>query len=147
MKKQIVIVERIFDTDKESVWRAITEKELMKQWYFNLAEFKTEPGFKFEFMGGPEDGTQYKHLCEITEVIPGEKLTYSWRYEGYEGITFVTFELFAENKKTHLKLTHTGFETFPAIPDFSIQNFEAGWDHIINVSLKDFLEKNKQNEQ
>ena len=141
MKTQTVIVERIFNADKESVWRAITEKELMKQWYFNLAEFKKEPGFKFEFMGGPEDGTQYKHLCEITEVIPGQKLTYSWRYEGYEGITFVTFELFEENKKTRLKLTHTGFETFPPVPDFAVQNFEAGWDHIINVSLKGFLEK------
>jgi len=147
MKKQSVIVERIFNTDKKLVWRAITEKERMKQWYFDLAEFKAEPGFKFEFMGGPEDGTQYKHLCEITQVIPGQKLTYSWRYEGYEGITYVTFELFEENKKTRLKLTHTGFETFPAIPDFAIHNFEAGWNHIINVSLKNFLEKNKQNEQ
>jgi uncharacterized protein YndB with AHSA1/START domain len=98
-------------------------------------------------MGGPEDGIQYKHLCEITQVIPGQKLTYSWRYEGYEGITYVTFELFEENKKTRLKLTHTGFETFPAIPDFAIHNFEAGWNHINNVSLKDFLEKNKEHGQ
>jgi uncharacterized protein YndB with AHSA1/START domain len=147
MKKQTVIVERIFNAGKETVWRAITEKELMKQWYFNLAEFETEPGFKFEFMGGPEDGTQYKHLCEIIEVIPQQKLTYSWRYEGYEGITFVTFELYEESKKTRLKLTHTGFETFPPIPDFAVHNFEEGWNHIINVSLKDFLEKNKQHGQ
>lgn len=143
MKKHSIIVERIFDADKKMVWRAISEKELMKQWYFDLAEFKTEVGFKFEFMGGPEEGTQYKHLCEIIEVIPEQKLTYSWRYEGYEGITYVTFELFDENGNTRLKLTHTGFETFPAIPDFAIHNFETGWNEIINVSLKGFLEKSK----
>ena len=27
----------------------------MKQWYFDLAEFKPEVGFKFQFMGGTED--------------------------------------------------------------------------------------------
>ncbi len=141
MKEQFVIVERVFNANRQLVWQAITEKEMMKQWYFDLKEFKPETGFQFEFMGGSEDGTQYKHLCEVTEVIPEKKLTYSWRYEGYEGITYVTFELFDENGNTRLKLTHTGFETFPAIPDFAIHNFEAGWNHIINVSLKGFLEK------
>ena len=136
-----VIVARVFDADPKMVWQAITEKELMKQWYFDLAEFKPELGFSFEFMGGPEDGVQYKHLCEITEVIPQQKLTYSWRYDGYEGITYVTFELFDLNGKTKLTLTHVGFETFPLIPDFALHNFEAGWNHIINTSLKDFLEK------
>lgn len=142
MSTQSVVIERVFDAEKNWVWKAITEKELMKLWYFDLAEFKTEVGFAYEFMGGPEDGVQYKHLCQITEVIPEQKLTYSWRYEGYEGITYVTFELFSENKKTRLRLTHTGFETFPSVPDFALHNFEAGWNHIIHTSLKGFLENN-----
>ncbi len=144
MDKKTLIIEHTYKAPIEKVWEALTNKDQMKHWYFDLDEFKTEVGFKFEFMGGPEDGIQYKHLCEITEVIPEQKLTYSWRYEGYDGITYVTFELFEENKKTRLKLTHTGFETFPAIPDFAIHNFEAGWNDIINNSLKGFLEKTVQ---
>lgn len=141
MKSQSVIVERIFNAERKFVWQAITEKELMKEWYFTISEFRAEVGFKFEFVGSTEDGTQYKHLCEITEVIPLQKLAYTWRYEGYVGITHVSFELFDEGENTRLKLTHTGFETFPSIPDFAIHNFEAGWNEIINVSLKRFLEK------
>lgn len=141
MKKQSVIVERVFNADITMVWQAITEKELMQQWYFKITDFKPEVGYTFDFVGCTDGGTQYKHLCEVTEVVPGQKLTYSWRYEGYEGITYVTFELFEENENTRLKLTHVGFESFPQIPDFALQSFEEGWDQIINVSLKEFLEK------
>ena len=56
---------------------------------------------------------QWLHLCKVIEVIPMKKLTYSWSYDGYEGNSFVTFELFSEENKTRLKLTHEGLETFP----------------------------------
>jgi uncharacterized protein YndB with AHSA1/START domain len=135
-------IERIFNAIKIDVWRALTQKELMKQWYFDLPEFKAEVGFTFEFMGGEEGGKQYLHHCEITEVIPENKLTHTWSYVGYVGISYLTFELFAKGEKTKLVLTHSGIETFPAaVPDFAFHNFEAGWNFIINNALNSFLEK------
>ncbi|MFT5165648.1 MAG: hypothetical protein ACI8P3_000876 [Saprospiraceae bacterium] len=65
-----IIIERIFDTNITNLWLAITDNEWMKQWCFDLPGFKAEVGFKFQFTGGSEDGIQYLHLCEITEVIP-----------------------------------------------------------------------------
>ena len=142
MNEKIISVATHFNANVNSVWSAITKKELMKIWYFDLKEFKANVGFKFDFIGGPENGIQYKHLCEITEVIPEKKLTYSWRYEGYEGISYVTFELFDENENTKLILTHTGIGSFPSTnPDFAITNFEEGWNYLIKTSLKEFLEK------
>lgn len=141
MSHQNVIVERVFDADITLVWKAITEKEMMKQWYIDLKEFKAIVGFKYEFMAGEEGGKQWKHLCEITEVVPERKLTYSWKYEGYGGNSFVMFELFEETNGTRLKLTHSGIATFPDIPELAIHNFEQGWNQVINVSLKEFLEK------
>jgi len=138
-------MERIFDADRENLWRAITEKELMKLWYFDLEEFKAEVGFKFQFTGCTEDKTEYTHLCEVTEVVLGEKLTYSWSYKGYEGISFVTFELVDLGEKTKLKLTHAGLETFPITnPDFAPHNFESGWNQIINISLNKYVEQLKK---
>jgi len=136
------IIERTLNAPVDVVWNAITIREEMKQWYFDLLEFKPEVGFEFHFIGGPEDGPQYTHICVITEVIRGHKLTYSWRYEGYEGVSYVTFELFPEGDKTRIKLTHAGLETFPADnPDFAKGNFVEGWTHIIGTSLKTFLEE------
>lgn len=141
MLKEDFIIERTFNAPVNLVWKAITDSAKMKQWYFDLPGFKAEKGYKFEFLGGPEH-QQYKHLCEVTEVVKEQKLSYTWRYEGYEGNTLVTFELTAEGEKTKLKLTHSGFESFPKTnPDFAKENFAAGWTHIIGTSLKDFLEK------
>ncbi|MBC7829978.1 MAG: SRPBCC domain-containing protein, partial [Chitinophagaceae bacterium] len=112
MKTEPFVIEKIYNAPLEKVWKAITDKVAMKQWYFDIDEFKPEVGFEFQFEGGSEESA-YLHLCKITEVIVGKKLTYSWRYDGYEGNSFVTWELFAEGDKTRLKLTHEGLETFP----------------------------------
>jgi uncharacterized protein YndB with AHSA1/START domain len=139
--KEPFIIERTFNAPIEKVWEAISNKEMMKLWYFDLAEFKPVTGFEFQFYGGTPEN-QYLHLCKITEVIPGKKLSYSWRYDGYEGNSLVTFELFEEGDKTRLKLTHAGLETFPADkPDFKKENFVIGWTELIGSSLKKFLEK------
>ncbi|MFA6402787.1 MAG: SRPBCC domain-containing protein [Salinivirgaceae bacterium] len=141
MEGRTIVVESIYNADTKTLWRALTKKEEMKHWYFDLAEFKATIGFTFEFMGGPEDGAQYKHVCEITEVVTEAKLSYRWKYQGYEGKSFVTFELFPENPGTRLKLTHQGIDTFPATnPDFAIHNFEQGWNHILKTALKDYLD-------
>ncbi|HKB85889.1 MAG TPA: SRPBCC domain-containing protein [Ignavibacteriaceae bacterium] len=135
-----VIVESTFNVPAEKVWKAITDKDEMKKWYFDLKEFRPEPGFEFRFSGGPSEDKQYLHICKITEVIPGRKLSHSWRYDGYEGISYVTFELFPEGDETRLKLTHSGLETFPENnPDFAKENFAAGWQEIIGSNLKNYL--------
>jgi len=140
MTNGAVIVERTFKATISTVWKAISDRDEMKKWYFDLAEFKAEKGFTFQFVGGPEDGIQYTHACEVTEVIPEKKLTYSWRYEGYEGISYLTFELSSIGNETLLKLTHTGLDSFPKHPDFAAGNFKEGWNHIIHISLKEYLE-------
>jgi uncharacterized protein YndB with AHSA1/START domain len=143
MKNEPFVIERTFDAPTERVWKAITDRDQMKQWYFDLGDFKAEQGFEFKFEGGADD-RKYVHLCKVTEVVKGRKLKYSWRYEGYEGISYVTFELFPEGNKTRLKLTHEGLETFPATnKDFARQNFEAGWTEIVGTTLKEFVEGRK----
>ncbi len=141
MNNQPLVFERVYNSPIDKVWRAITDKDEMKEWYFDLSEFKAEVGFEFEFSGGAEDGIQYLHKCVITEVVPLSKLSYSWRYEGYQGNTTVSFELFQHGDDTKLRLTHVGLETLPAIDDFARVNFIGGWNEFINIRLKEYLEK------
>lgn len=141
MNHEAIVIERIFHSSPSQIWKALTEKDEMKKWYFELSDFKAEIGFEFQFYGGTPE-KQYLHLCKVTEVVPEKKLTYSWRYDGYEGNSFVTFELFPEGNSTRLRLIHTGIESFPADdPNFARKSFEGGWTYIINTSLKEFLEK------
>lgn len=140
MKPEPFVIERTFNAPINKVWEAITDKNKMKEWYFDLAEFEPKVGFEFQFTGGTDEN-KYLHLCKVTEVIPEKKLTHSWKYDGYAGESFVTWELFDEGGKTKVKLTHAGLETFPAHPDFAQKNFAEGWTYIVGKSLMEYVEK------
>ena len=140
MKAEPFVIERTLNAPVQKVWEAITDRDKMKQWYFDIADFKPELGCEFTFTGGTPEKT-YLHLCKITKLEPGKVLQYSWRYDGYGGNSFVTFELFPEGNMTKLKLTHEGLDTFPADnKDFARGNFIEGWTYLIGKSIKEFVE-------
>ena len=142
MGNETYFIEQIYQAPISLVWKAITNRDQMKLWYFDLPEFIPEVGCEFKFMGGPAEDRQYQHICKVTEVIPDQKIAYTWRYDGYPGNSLVAFELFDEGDQTSLKLTHEGLETFPAEqPDLAKENFVIGWNWLIGTSLKDYLEK------
>lgn len=139
---QPLVLEQTYKASPEKVWRAITEKEQMKQWYFDLDAFRAEPGFEFSFPGQGHKGENYIHRCKILEVVEMKKLSYSWAYEGYQGYSVVTFELFPEGDGTRLRLTHSGLDSFPADnPDFAKRSFNGGWTELVTRLLKNFVEK------
>lgn len=137
------VIERTFNAPVDIVWQAISDKGQMKQWYFDLKEFKAEPGFEFSFAGTGTTGEQYIHLCKVLEAIPGKKLAYSWTYENREGYSVVSFELHPEGDNTRLTLTHAGIGSFAENgPDFLDESFIKGWTELIGTLLKNFLGKN-----
>src|SRR5215472_10503525 len=140
---EAVIVERTFDAPVARVWKALTDADQMRVWYFDLKEFKPQVGFEFEFVVEHE-GNTYHHLCRVTEAVPQKKIAYSWHYKGEPGDSVVTIELWPEGEKTRLKLTHSGIETFPKTPAYARKNFEAGWTAIIGTELKQFVEQKQK---
>ena len=139
---EAIVMERTFNAPDGKVWQALTDVDQMRQWYFDLKEFRPEAGFEFEFVVEHE-GNSYHHLCKVTEVIPQKKIAYTWRYKGEPGNSLVTFELFGEGEKTRLRLTHEGIESFPKTPAYARKNFEAGSTAIIGSELKRFVEEEK----
>lgn len=134
-----LVIERTFNAPVAQVWVALTDVDAMRHWYFDLKEFQPEVGFEFQFVV-EHQGILYDHRCQVTEVIPQKKLAYTWRYHGLEGDSLVTIELFPEDDRTRVKLTHEGLETFPKLPSHARENFMAGWTHIIGSALKEFVE-------
>ena len=138
-----IIVEKVYNAPIDKVWQALTDHDEMKKWYFDIPEFKAEPGFEFQFYGEGKQGEKFLHLCKVVEVIKKKKLIYTWRYDGYEGNSLVSFELSPEGDKTKVKVTHEGLETFPvtAHNDFAKENFMQGWTEIVGNILKNYVEK------
>jgi len=134
------VTERTYAAPIAIVWKAITEETAVRQWFVNFSGFKPEVGFEFTYET-IDKGKALLLLFKITEVVQGSKLSYSWRYQGYEGCLFVTMELFEEGQLTRVKLTHAGLETFPVHPVFAKENYVQGWALFIGKSLAEFLEK------
>jgi uncharacterized protein YndB with AHSA1/START domain len=139
MTTEAIVIERTFNAPLARVWKALTDVDQMRVWYFDLKEFKPEVGFEFEFVVEHE-GSTYHHLCKVTEVVPEKKIAYTWRYKGEPGDSLVTFELSPDGEKTRLTLTHSGIETFPKTPAYARKNFEAGWTEIVGSELRRFVE-------
>lgn len=141
-----IIVKQRFENSINEVWAALTDVDLMKQWFFdNIVSFKPEVGFATEFVVHNE-GRNFTHLWEITEVISNEKIVYNWKYKEYPGDSFVTFELFEGENHVTLTLSTKVAENFPHdIPEFKRESAINGWNYFIKERLKQFLEENKIN--
>jgi uncharacterized protein YndB with AHSA1/START domain len=140
-----VIIEQTLQANVKRVWRALTDKEELRQWFFVVTDFKPQTGFEFDFPGEGHTGAIFTHLCKVLEVIPFKKIQYSWQYSGVKGYSTVAFELFAENEtETRLRLFHDGIDTFPQDDyDFSSESFGAGWTEIVTRMLPAYLHNAK----
>lgn len=133
-----LVKEVILNASVSLVWEALTNKDQLKQWCFDMNAFKPEPGFEFEFYGENE-GKKYLHLCKVIDVEPQKKMKWLWAYEEVPGDTYVTFELFPQGNQTRLRLTHEGLENLPQDEHYAKNNFVAGWNSILEKSLPAFL--------
>lgn len=139
-----ITVEKIYNAPVQTVWKAITDRAQMKQWYFDFpSEFKPEVGAQFDWEAGGPEGEKWLHRGKILEVIENKKLSHSWEYPGYSGKSTVTWELTpVDENKTKLVLTHMFNIPFDKnVKAFDRSNFVAGWTHIVTISLAEFLEK------
>jgi len=146
MKSKPIIKEAIVHAPVAAVWKAITDKKEMKQWYFDIKEFKPEPGFKFRFYGEQAE-RKYPTSCKVLEVVQGKKISYTWSYDDFPAETIVTFELSDEGDgNTKVKLTHEGLEKIPTkIKEYSRESHNEGWNQIIGTLLKEYVEKTAGN--
>ncbi|MCD7936462.1 MAG: SRPBCC domain-containing protein [Tannerellaceae bacterium] len=142
MREEAIVVEQKINAPRERVWKALTEREEMRHWYFDITRFWPELGCDFQF-NEIKGGKKYIHLCRIIDVQEKRKLAYTWKYEGFPGESVVTFELIPEDGQTTVRLTHRGVETFARMgANFSRERFEKEWNRIIKESLTDFAERN-----
>lgn len=119
-----------FSHPPQAVWEYLTKPELMAQWLMKT-DFQPIVGLDFQFITGPIPSLDFDGIfyCKVLEIIPGKKLSYSWRSGPGEGkITLdsvVVWKLQPTEKGTDLFLEHTGFEKAENLNFF--QGLTHGW--------------------
>jgi uncharacterized protein YndB with AHSA1/START domain len=137
-----VVKEVSLDAPVSRVWKALTNKNELKQWCFDMNAFEPKAGFEFQFYG-EKDGHKFLHLCKVLEAEPQKKMKWLWSYQGVPGDTYVSFELFPQGNQTKLILTHEGLEKLPQDENYAKENFIGGWNMILGELLPKFLSENK----
>ncbi len=136
-----IVVEQGFDSSISEVWKALTSKDQMVQWYFtNINAFEPKVGShsQFEVHSGER---VFTHMWKVTEVTPLKSISYTWNYKEYSGDAIVTFTLKELGKKVMLKLSMQVLEDFPdGIPEFRRESCMGGWQYFLQGNLKDYLD-------
>lgn len=137
-----ITVQYRINAPAEKVWKALTDKNEMKSWYFDIQDFELEIGKTFNFYE-PGGENKYHHQGEILEAIPNQKLKHTWSYPDFsDQKTMVTWDLKTEGNETLVTLIHEGIDNFKDLGEgFSRENFTQGWNSILGQSLKGYLEK------
>ena len=140
MSIDIVVVEHSYNAPVEKIWAALTDIQLMKQWYFpQLENFVPTVGFETSF-NVHHEGADFLHIWKVIIVDPPGTICYEWKYGGYPGNSHVRFDLTQHVDKTKLTITHSGLASFESDkhPALSAENFYAGWESFAG-KLEDFL--------
>lgn len=148
MKKNdpLIVLSETYAATKVEVWKALTDLEEMKLWYFdNIPSFEAEVGFETSFpVQAPS--RLFIHQWKILEVEPLSKINYAWTFEGILGKSNSIFTLHEmDQNATELTVTCETIEDFPDdIPEFKSESCRAGWKYFLKDRLKNYLNKKIQ---
>jgi uncharacterized protein YndB with AHSA1/START domain len=128
----------------EIVWDYLTKSELLSQW---LMENDIQPvvGHQFNFRAKPAPAIEFDGIvyCEILEIIPFKRLSYSWNCSpinnGFKINTVVNWTLTSKNKGTELSLLQTGFKEKENDLFYTAMN--NGWPERVGKLLQIINEK------
>ena len=116
-----------FDQSPEEVWEYLTWPELLEQWFVKM-DFQPIMGHKFQVVGG----TGCCNDCEVLEVIPFSRLSYSWNFASAKDQKHydskVVWTLVPKENGTELQLVHDGFIE---LVDLNAHN--NGWTTLVKL--------------
>jgi uncharacterized protein YndB with AHSA1/START domain len=126
-----IVVEREMAHPPERIWKALTKEHFIKEWLMEN-NFELSIGHKFNFRAEPMYGWNGVTDCEVLEIVPNERLSYSWNASGEQaenGLkTVVTWTLQATEKGTHLVMEQSGFRPQD---EGGYQAMGGGWPRIV----------------
>lgn len=127
---------------REKVFAAWTKPEQLTKWWgpsgFTtiIDEMNVEVNGKYRFNMHAPNGEVHVLVGQYLEIVPNEKLVFTWKWENEEGFPFtkVTIDFLEQNEKTEVVVTHTDLPSEEAA-----QNHNHGWTSSLEGSFKSYL--------
>ncbi|MCW3121022.1 MAG: hypothetical protein JWQ38_514 [Flavipsychrobacter sp.] len=134
-----------FSHKPEAIWEHLTNPELIAQWLMKN-DFKPVVGHRFNFTTKPQPGFDGIVYCEVLEVVPLKRLSYSWKGGPRKGTinldSVVTWTLTPKDGGTELLLEHTGFKGMKNYFAYLMMNM--GWKSHVIKRFGELLNENSK---
>ncbi|MBP1618013.1 MAG: ATPase [Bacteroidetes bacterium] len=136
-------IKQIYSCCPSEVWKAISDENALKKWFFPVENYSFQEGKEFSFWTG-EDPYLTFHKCRFLFIEPLNTIEYSWELPNdSKGISIVRWEISEEDGKTLLTFTHDGIAHLSdARFRIDYEYFSKKWNHLILNSLCEYLYKN-----
>ena len=119
---KIIKREILIDAPVAKVWEHITDPQKIAGWLMPN-DFEATVG-KIFFLDCQHQG---KISCSVKEIVPQQKLVYSFESKVTKVETLVTITLAKEGKTTRLTLVHSGWDALPPGEQAIAEGFDGGW--------------------
>jgi uncharacterized protein YndB with AHSA1/START domain len=140
-KRQMVMT-RLFDAPRELVFKTYTDPQLLPQWWgmggtTTVDKMDVRLGGQWRYVQHDDTGNQYAFSGVYQEVVPPERLAYTFEFEAMPGHVLLETILFEEvDGKT--KLTSTSlFETLEDLEGMLQSGAENGaivtWERLAEL--------------
>ncbi|HEU4409162.1 MAG TPA: SRPBCC family protein [Polyangiaceae bacterium] len=124
---RVVVATRVYDTDPDDAWDALTNPERVRRWFLPL-EGDLRPGGRYQLRGNA-GGT-------IAACEPPHRLSLTWEYGGEVSWVEVRLEPLAGGEKTRLTLEHAAHVDDARWGEFGPGAVGVGWDlGLLGLSL------------
>jgi uncharacterized protein YndB with AHSA1/START domain len=86
-----IVMTRVFDAPRDLVFEAHTSCEHMSRWWgprkyeFASCEIDFRPGGKWRIVHRGPDGEEYAFHGEYREIVPPERIVWTFEFEGWPG--------------------------------------------------------------
>jgi uncharacterized protein YndB with AHSA1/START domain len=128
-------VEEFLPHAPATIWRALTEPELIARWLMEN-DFQAIEGHKFQMRGIPVPAVGFSGLVasEVLALETEKVLRISWRdaHSGNNLDSTVTWSIAAEDTGSRLSLVHDGFDPSEPTHVASHRIMSGGWrNHVL----------------
>ena len=141
---QKIVIQHTFAAPIERVYQAWTDPQQIVQWFrpnerwnSSVVDIDPTPGGRHNITMHHTDGDEFRNLGRYVEIVPNERLSFTWNAAGSTmggEETFVTIDFRAVSNGTELTLTHDR-HTDPKV----LEQTTSGWTGILET-LNTYLE-------
>ncbi|MEV6558076.1 SRPBCC domain-containing protein [Nocardia sp. NPDC051756] len=126
-----------FPRPPETVWRALTEPDLLERWLLRPTGFTASVGTRFRFTTPTSSSDEI--ACEVLAAQRCAQLTYSWIYSQAPARWVVDWTMRPQGNGTRLLLTQTGFDIRDRRQKMTRNAMERRWKRLVLPRLGEVI--------